>query len=62
MYWGVKMEDKTKLLTAAEMSSLWAQYMNDSVSICVLSYFMNNIDAQKVKKLLSLLLVLHCPV
>lgn len=49
VHWGVKMEDKKKIgLTAAEMSSLWTQYINDTVSICVLSYFINNIDDKKV--------------
>ena len=48
------MEDKTKIrLTAAEMSSLWTQYINDSVSVCVLSYFMNTVDDKKVKEIVE---------
>lgn len=48
------MEDKTKIrLTAAEVSSLWSQYINDTVSICVLSYFMSNIDDKKVKEIVE---------
>jgi hypothetical protein len=48
------MEDKTKIrLTAAEMSSMWTQYINDTVSICVLSYFTNNIEDNKVKEIVD---------
>lgn len=48
------MEDKTKIrLTSAEMSSMWTQYINDTVSVCVLSYFMNNIDDKKVKEIVE---------
>ena len=48
------MEDKTKIrLTAAEMSSLWTQYINDSVSICVLKYFLNNTDDESVKEVIE---------
>ncbi|MCM3575058.1 DUF3231 family protein [Mesobacillus subterraneus] len=49
------MEDKTKIrLTAAEMSSMWTQYINDTVSVCVLSYFMNNVDDKKVKEIVEI--------
>jgi hypothetical protein len=48
------MEDKTKIpLTSAEMSSMWTQYINDTVSICVLSYFMNNVDDKKIKEIVE---------
>lgn len=48
------MEDKTKIrLTAAEMSSLWTQYINDSVSICVLEYYLNNTDDESVKEVIE---------
>lgn len=34
------MEDKTNIrLTAAEMSSLWTQYINDTLADCVNTYF-----------------------
>jgi hypothetical protein len=47
------MEDKTKIrLTAAEISSLWTQYINDSVSMCVLTYFLNNTDDSSVKEVI----------
>lgn len=49
------MEDKTKIqLTAAEMSSLWTQFLNDAVSVCVLSYFMNSVDDKKVKEIVEI--------
>jgi hypothetical protein len=47
------MEDKTKIrLTAAEISSLWSQYINDTVSECVLNYFLNNTDDSSVKEII----------
>lgn len=48
------MEDKTKIrLTAAEISSLWTQYINDTVSECVLNYFLNNTDDLSVKEIIE---------
>ncbi|RSD25377.1 DUF3231 family protein [Mesobacillus subterraneus] len=48
------MEDKTKIrFTAAEMSSLWTQYINDSVSICVLAYFLNHAKDPEVKEVID---------
>ncbi|WP_226641849.1 DUF3231 family protein [Mesobacillus subterraneus] len=48
------MEDKTKIrLTSAEMSSMWTQYINDTISICVLSYFRNYIDDNKIKEIVE---------
>jgi hypothetical protein len=48
------MEDKTKIrLTAAEISSLWTQNINDTVSQCVLKYFLNNTDDASVKKIVE---------
>lgn len=38
------MEDKTKIrLTAAEMSGLWSQYLNDTLALCVNRYFLENV-------------------
>lgn len=49
------MEDKSKIrLTAAEISTLWTQYINDTVSMCVLSYFLNNTDDSSVKEIIEL--------
>ncbi|MEH7886984.1 DUF3231 family protein [Bacillus sp. JJ1609] len=47
------MEDKTKIrLTAGEVSSLWTQYINDTISECVLTYFLNNTDDSSVKEII----------
>jgi len=48
------MEDKTKIrLTAAEMSSLWTQYINDTASICVLSYFMKTVEDEEIRPIVE---------
>jgi hypothetical protein len=51
-------------LTSAEISQLWASYMNDSFSICVLKYFINNVDDTEVRSVLEYALQLaqsHIP-
>ncbi|QHS22447.1 DUF3231 family protein [Virgibacillus sp. MSP4-1] len=40
-------------LTASEISPLWAQYLNDSASICILSYFLRNIEDEEIKSVTS---------
>lgn len=35
-------------LTAAELGFLWSQYMNDSLAVCVLSYFQNKCEDEQV--------------
>jgi Protein of unknown function (DUF3231) len=48
------MEDKTKIqLTAAEMSFLWTQYINDSLTTCVNSYFLENVDDEEVRPIIE---------
>jgi len=48
------MEDKTKLrLTAAEMSSLWTQYLNDTLAVCVGSYFLKNVEDEEVRPIVK---------
>jgi hypothetical protein len=48
------MDDKTKIrLTAAEMSTLWTQYINDTVSICVNSYFLEKAEDIEVKPVIQ---------
>ncbi|WP_257391506.1 DUF3231 family protein [Cytobacillus gottheilii] len=42
------MEDKTKL-TASELSVLFGSYMAESVSICVLSYFLQHVQSSAIK-------------
>ncbi|MBT2687230.1 DUF3231 family protein [Bacillus sp. ISL-47] len=43
-------EDK---LTAAELATLWSQYINDSLSVCILRYFLNHIKDKKIRKVLE---------
>jgi hypothetical protein len=48
------MDDKTKIrLTAAEMSMLWTQYINDTASICVNSYFLEKVEDHEVKPVIE---------
>lgn len=48
------MEDKTKIrLTAAEMSGLWAQYLNDTLAVCVNSYFLEKVEDNEVRPILE---------
>ncbi len=49
------MEDKTNLrLTAAEISTLWTQYINDSLSVCANEYFLNHAEDQDCLKAIQL--------
>ncbi|MCM3600854.1 DUF3231 family protein [Robertmurraya korlensis] len=48
------MDDKTKIrLTAAEMAVLWTQYINDTASICVNSYFLEKVEDHEVKPVIE---------
>ncbi|MGG3662168.1 DUF3231 family protein [Bacillus gobiensis] len=48
------MEDKLKIrLTAAEMASLWTQYMNDTASICALTHFLEKIEDEEVRPVIE---------
>ncbi|WP_268876520.1 DUF3231 family protein [Litchfieldia alkalitelluris] len=40
-------------LTSAELSSLWATYVNDSMSICVLRYFLEKVKDLEIKPILQ---------
>lgn len=40
-------------LTAPEMSQLWAQYMNDSASICMLTYFLEKVEDTEIKPIIT---------
>lgn len=40
-------------ITSAEMAQLWAQYMNDSGSVCVLSYFLGNAEDAEIKPVIE---------
>jgi hypothetical protein len=48
------MEDKTKIrLTAAEMSGLWTQYINDTLVKCISRYFLENVSDEKVRPVIE---------
>lgn len=40
-------------LTAAEISSLWIQYMNDSMAICMIKYFIEKIEDTQILPVLQ---------
>ncbi|MCM3572350.1 DUF3231 family protein [Mesobacillus subterraneus] len=40
-------------LTAGEIAQLWIQYLNDSASICVLSYFLEKAEDEEIKPLIQ---------
>lgn len=48
------LENKTNIrLTAAEMSVLWTQFINDSASVCVVSHFINKAEDEEVRLILE---------
>ncbi|UOQ92204.1 DUF3231 family protein [Halobacillus shinanisalinarum] len=40
-------------LTSTEIGQLWAQYMNDSASICMLSYFLEKAEDEEIKPMIA---------
>jgi hypothetical protein len=40
-------------LTAGEIGQLWVQYLNDSASICVLSFFLEKAEDEEIKPLIK---------
>ncbi|WP_423798307.1 DUF3231 family protein [Neobacillus sp. SAB-20_R2A] len=45
--------DLTENLTSAEMGKLWATYMGNSMSGCIIRYFLQHVDDQDIKTLLE---------
>lgn len=45
-------------LTASELAPLWAQYMNDSASVCFLSYFLEKAEDEEIKPVIAFALEL----
>ncbi|PLT27908.1 DUF3231 family protein [Peribacillus deserti] len=43
---------RTKL-TMSELGNLWSQYMNDTMAVCVLRYFLSNVQDEKIKEILA---------
>lgn len=40
-------------LTSAELAELWAAYMNDSMAICVLKYFLNKVEDTEIRPVIE---------
>lgn len=45
-------ENHTKL-TSAEIGSIWTSYMNDSMSKCILGYFLNHIEDEDIRSVVQ---------
>ncbi|HYK73605.1 MAG TPA: DUF3231 family protein, partial [Pseudoneobacillus sp.] len=45
------MENNSIRLTAPEISSLWTQYMFETMSICFLKYALEHIEDRDIKKI-----------
>ncbi|PAE22737.1 DUF3231 family protein [Bacillus sp. 7894-2] len=50
--------NKQDKLTAAEHATLWSQYVNDSLSVCISRYFLNHVNDKKIRKVLEFALKL----
>ncbi|WP_419956477.1 DUF3231 family protein [Neobacillus niacini] len=51
------LEDKEKLrLTAAEMSTLWTQYLNDSLAACVSTHFLEKVEDEETRPIIEFVL------
>jgi hypothetical protein len=48
------MEDKNRIpLTSAEMAVLWTQYINDTISICVIGHFLKKVEDEEVRPIIE---------
>ncbi|WP_239984596.1 DUF3231 family protein [Lentibacillus sediminis] len=45
--------DSADKLTASELAQLWTAYLNDTLSICEVTYFLNHIEDPEIRELLS---------
>ncbi|MEO2077084.1 MAG: DUF3231 family protein [Bacillus sp. (in: firmicutes)] len=53
----IEMEDKTRIrLTAGEMSGLWAQYLNDTITICINKFFLEKVEDKEVRPIIEFVL------
>ena len=46
-------QGKQGRLTSGEISQLWSQYMNDSASICVMTYFLQKVEDKDIKPIIE---------
>jgi len=50
----VGMEEKTNIrLTAAEMSGLWTEYINDTLGLCVNKYFLEKVEDDEIRPIIE---------
>jgi spore coat protein CotF len=47
------LKEKNLRLTSSEISVVWSAYQNNSFSICILKYFLANVDNQEIKSVLQ---------
>ena len=40
-------------LTSAEMASIWTAYLNDSMSKCILGYFLKDVEDQEIRSIIQ---------
>ena len=40
-------------LTSAEMASIWTAYLNDSMSKCVLGYFLKDVEDEEIRSIIQ---------
>ena len=45
-------EHQTKL-TSAEIACIWTGYMNDSMSKCILGYFLKDVEDKKIRLIIQ---------
>ncbi len=50
---GTNKSDHHEKLTSAEIGKLWATYTGNSMSVCILSYFLQHVDDESIKQLLE---------
>lgn len=50
---GSKKTNPNEKLTSAEIGKLWATYMGNSMSKCILSYYLQHVEDEEIKKLLK---------
>jgi hypothetical protein len=55
IFWRLLMNDRGKQirLTAGEMGQLWFQYLNDSASVCVLTFFLEKVEDSEIKPMIE---------
>ena len=49
-------------LTSAEIASIWTGYMNDSLSKCILGYFLQHVEDKEIRSVFNLLMTYHLPI